>query len=167
MLVSRRSEAPGPDREVGDAARWHLKAAQAANTLDIRLAATVIYVPSVAEATAFYQRAFGFELVFSSDAGDYAELELGGARLAFDSETLADAEGPPGGYRPNRSEAPPAGYELMVHTGSVAEAMDVAIEAGATQLSPPRKKSWSQEIAYVRDPWGTLIAIGSPWEAGK
>jgi lactoylglutathione lyase len=129
----------------------------------MKFAATILYVPDVVTALEFYERAFGFSRAFVSDEGDYGELDTGDVRLAFDAETLAD-ETLPAGYRPNRRDEPPPAIEVMLATDDVEIAVRQAIGAGAQLLAPQRKMPWGQTIAYVRDPWGALVAVGTPWQ---
>jgi uncharacterized glyoxalase superfamily protein PhnB len=36
-----------------------------------------------------------------------------------------------------------------------------AVSAGASAVIPPHVKPWGQEVAYVRDLYGTLVEIAS------
>lgn len=36
-----------------------------------------------------------------------------------------------------------------------------AVEAGAVAVAPPERKPWGQVMAYVRDPDGVLVQIGT------
>ena len=131
----------------------------------MRFAATIIYVPDVPAALAFYEIGFGLAPAFISEEGDYGELETGDVRLGFDSEELADRARLPDGYRPNRASDPPPGIEIMLTADDVPGAVKRATDAGAQLLVGPDEKPWGQTIAYVRDPWGTLVALGTPWSA--
>jgi lactoylglutathione lyase len=130
-----------------------------------RLAATIVYVPDVRAGLEFYERAFGLIRSHLDDDGGYGEIDVGGLRLGFDSEALADRWGPVGGFRPNRADDVPPAIELMFEVEDVGEAVARAETAGATALSLPESKPWGQTIAYLRDPWGILIAVGTPWRA--
>ncbi len=127
--------------------------------------ATIFYVPDVREALDFYERAFGFSGGTVSEEGDYAEVVVGGAKLAFDAEAIADDFGLPDGYRRNRRADQPIGLELLFTTDDVEAGVQRAVAAGAELTVPAEHKEWGQTLAYVRDPWGVLIAIGTPWEA--
>lgn len=129
------------------------------------LAATIIYVPDVPAALDFWERAFGLQRSYLAPDGDYGELGTDGARIGFDSVALAERWGPPGGFRPVRPADRPAGVELMLHADDVPSALARAVEAGASALGSPEERPWGQTIAYVCDPWGTLVAIGTPWRA--
>jgi lactoylglutathione lyase len=131
----------------------------------MRYAATILYVPDVPAAVDFYRSAFDLVPTYVAPDGGYAEFDAGGARLGLDSETLADEEGPPCGYQRNRRAGPPAGVEIMFTSDDLLSDVERAVAAGAELLDGPRQKSWGQEIAYVRDPWGILVAIATPWRA--
>ncbi len=49
---------------------------------------TILYVPDVPAAMAFYEQAFGLEKLFLHDAGDYGEMNTGATKLAFSSLEL-------------------------------------------------------------------------------
>ena len=135
MTVSSKAECPSARRVPG-----------------VRVAATILYVPDVAAALAFYERAFGLEASFSAPDGSYATLA--GAPLAFASVDMAPAaEGPPGR---------PAGFEVWIEAQDVPAALAQALAAGAEPVQDPVTKPWGQVVAYVRDPNGTLIELGTP-----
>ena len=127
--------------------------------MDISFRYTIIYVPDVAAALDFFGRAFGFETRFTDPSGDYGELITGDTTLAFVSEQLATSN--IGSFQPNRADAAPAGIEVALITSDVAAAVDQALAAGATSLTDPEEKPWGQVVAYVREPNGVLIEIGS------
>ena len=127
----------------------------------MRYAWTIIYVPDVAVAVGFYQRAFGLEQRFMAEGGEYAELETGGTALGLAASTMA-ASNFAQPIRENDAAAPPAGIEIGFETEDVAAAYARAIEAGATPLAEPQQKPWGQTVAYVRDPNGVLVELGSP-----
>jgi lactoylglutathione lyase len=120
----------------------------------MRVAATILYVPDVAAALAFYERAFGLEAGFVAPDGSYATLGGQGAVLAFAKTAMApDAEGAVGA---------PAGFEVWIEAEDVPAALARAVAAGAEPVQEPVVKPWGQTVAYVRDPNGTLIELGSP-----
>ena len=51
------------------------------------------------------------------------------------------------------------GTELAFWTRYVAAAFRVAVEAGATALTPPRVMPWGQTVAYVQAPEGTILGF--------
>jgi catechol 2,3-dioxygenase-like lactoylglutathione lyase family enzyme len=128
---------------------------------DARFAYTIIYVPDVPRAMAFYVRAFGLSGRFISDDGDYGELETGAVTLAFASESLGEAN-LPDGYQRHRPEQSPFGYEIAFATTDVAAAVQQSIAAGGALVVEPKVKPWGQTVAYVRDPNGVLFEICTP-----
>ena len=71
-----------------------------------------------------------------------------------------------GGQLPGRRGAPdaarPGNVELALVSPDVDGATAHAIEAGCTSLADPIDKPHGQRVAYVRDPFGTLVEIASP-----
>ena len=51
------------------------------------------------------------------------------------------------------------GTELAFWTRDVTTAFQVAVEAGATELTPPRVMPWGQTVAYVQAPEGTILGF--------
>ena len=127
----------------------------------VKFGYTIVYVPDVAKAIAFYQAAFGLSPRFIHESGDYGELDTGQTTLSFASHELAGSN-LPGGYQRPDPAAPPLGIELAFVTPDVVAAVAQAIEAGATLAAEPRNKPWGQTVAYVRAPEGTLIELCTP-----
>lgn len=120
----------------------------------VRVAATILYVPDVAAALVFDGRAFGLEASFAAPDGSYATLAGDGPALAFASVDMAPAAaGAPGR---------PAGFEVWIEAPDVSAALAQALAAGAEPVQDPVTKPWGQVVAYVRDPNGTLIELGTP-----
>jgi lactoylglutathione lyase len=53
------------------------------------------------------------------------------------------------------------GVEIALVVEDVEVAFRSALEAGATKEAEPKTKPWGQIVAYVRDPDGVLVEIGS------
>ena len=117
----------------------------------------IVYVEEPSKAVAFYKDAFGFDVKF--DVGDYAELSTGSTTLAFASYALGEKNFP-GGVQ--RAGDQPANVELALVTTEVDEAFTGAVEAGCTPLADPEDKPQGQRVAYVRDPFGTLLELATP-----
>ena len=128
----------------------------------MRLAWTIVYVPDVPAALAFWERAFGFSRAFLSDDGDYGELATGDTTLAFASAGMAAGLGAP--VTLASPEAPAPGIELALATEDVEAGYARAVEAGATPVKPPTAMPWGQVVSYVRDPNGVLVEICTPIE---
>ena len=121
----------------------------------------IVYVRDVEASVRFYERAFGLALRFAAPEGDYAELETGATALGLASRELAASNfAPP--IRENDPGLPPAAFEIGFEVKDVAAAYARAVEAGATPLAEPVEKPWGQTVAYVRDPDGILVELGSP-----
>lgn len=128
---------------------------------DVRFGYTIVYVPDVERALAFYSQAFGFERGFVSPDGSYGELVTGSTTLSFASEALGEEHFAHGFLRHSIAN-PPFGTELAFTTGDVDATIAAALDAGAHLLVPAETKSWGQTVAWVRDPNGVLIEICTP-----
>jgi lactoylglutathione lyase len=128
---------------------------------DVRFAYTIVYVPDVPSALAFYAQAFGFKQGFVSPDGSYGELVTGETTLSFASEALGDSHFAHGFLRHSLAN-PPFGTELAFTTSDVDATVRTALDAGAQLLVPAEVKPWGQTVAYVRDPIGVLIEICTP-----
>lgn len=129
-----------------------------------RFAYTIVYVPDVAAAAAFYESAFGCAIRFITESGDYAELDTGDVTLSFASEGLADSN-LPDGYHRHTPGTPPLATELCFVSDEIDTIWQQAISAGATVVTEPVTKPWGQTLGYVRDPQGVLIEIATPISA--
>jgi uncharacterized glyoxalase superfamily protein PhnB len=121
---------------------------------------TIVYVRDVGETIGFWERAFGLKRRFVDENNDYGEMETGETTLAFASNSLGESN-LPGGFRKNDPSEPPAGVELALVAEDVDGAYHHAVEAGAASEAEPKTKPWGQKVAYVRDPDGMLVEIGS------
>jgi len=121
---------------------------------------TIAYVRDVGETVGFWERAFGLKRRFVGENNEYGEMETGETTLAFASNSLGESN-LPGGFRKNDPSEPPAGVEIALVVEDVELAFRSALEAGATKEAEPKIKPWGQIVAYVRDPDGVLVEIGS------
>ena len=118
----------------------------------------ILYVPDVGAAMDFYARAFGLELRFLHDGGDYGEMATGETRLAFSSIALMQSLGKQVAHEaPERPR-----FELAFATDDVAAALQRALSAGAALVQGAKDMPWGQTISYVRAPEGTLVEICTP-----
>jgi catechol 2,3-dioxygenase-like lactoylglutathione lyase family enzyme len=118
----------------------------------------ILYVPDVGAAMDFYARAFGLELRFLHDGGDYGEMATGETRLAFSSIALMQSLG-----KQVASAAPERpSFELAFATDDVPAALERALSAGAALVQGATDMPWGQTISYVRAPEGTLVEICTP-----
>lgn len=56
----------------------------------------------------------------------------------------------------------PPNVEIALAAEDVDAAYTGALEAGCSSLAPPADKPQSQRVAYVRDPFGTLVELATP-----
>jgi catechol 2,3-dioxygenase-like lactoylglutathione lyase family enzyme len=126
----------------------------------MRLGYVIAYVPDVAAAVEFYERAFGLARRFVDGGGLYAEMETGGTALAFAGEPMAEKSGLP--IRHNRPGDAPPGIEIALVTDDVPAAVERATAAGASLAKAAERKPWGQTVAYVRDLNGLLIELCTP-----
>ena len=118
----------------------------------------ILYVSDVGATMDFYARAFGLELRFLHDGGDYGEMATGETRLAFSSIALMQSLGKQ--VAPAAPERP--SFELAFATDDVPAALDRALSAGAALVKGATDMPWGQTISYVRAPEGTLVEICTP-----
>ena len=126
-----------------------------------RLGWVIVYVSSVEQALAFYERAFGLARKFIDETGNFGELDTGATTLAFLSEQIAGSS-LEGGFQRAPLDGPPCNIELCLVFDDVEAAHAHAVSAGCVPLKAPALKPWGQTVAYVRDPFGTLIELASP-----
>lgn len=125
----------------------------------MRLGYVIIYVKSIQETVAFYEKAFGLKRRFVHESGAYAEMETGTTALAFVDEQFVKDLLP---FRPNRHSEQAAGIEISLVTDHVEQQFDKAILSGAISVVKPTQKPWGQIVSYVRDNNGCLVEICSP-----
>lgn len=121
----------------------------------------IVYVDDPPAAREFYMRAFGLQGGFVAPTTTYAELDTGATKLAFAAYTLGEANFP-GGVRAAAFEGQPANMEIALVADDVDGAYIRALEAGCSSLSEPSDKPHGQRVAYVRDPYGTLVELATP-----
>lgn len=119
---------------------------------------TILYVENVRQTLDFYEAAFGFEIGFLHEAGDYGELVTGDTKLAFSSTKLMQDLG----KNPSKPKADAPAFELAFETGDVDDALQKALGKGAALVQNVRQEPWGQTTAYVTDVNGYLIEICSP-----
>ena len=122
----------------------------------------IVYVDDPPVTREFYMRAFGLAGGFVAGSGTYAELDTGATKLAFAAYSLGE-QNFPGGVRPAaRDDGTPPNVELALVAADVDGAFTRALEAGCTALAEPKDKPQGQRVAYVRDPFGTLVELATP-----
>lgn len=127
----------------------------------VKLGYTILYVASVADTVAFYERAFDVERGMVAETGEYGELRTGGTTLAFAANSFAEElTGVPFEAAAPGKAAPPV--ELGFVTDAVEADFDRAVSAGAVVVKRPERKPWGQLVGHVRDNNGFLVEICSP-----
>jgi uncharacterized glyoxalase superfamily protein PhnB len=126
----------------------------------MQLGYTILYVPDVAAAVAFYENAFGLSQRFIDDSGQYAEMETGATALAFAHESMAAANGLPIQGAALAGRAPP--MELAFVSETPEAAFDRAVAHGASPIVAVEEKPWGQRVGHLRDPNGFIVEICSP-----
>lgn len=126
----------------------------------MRFGYTILYVPDVAAAVAFYEAAFGLERRFLDESGMYAEMETGSVALAFAHESMAEANGFL--IEPARLEGKASPVELAFVSDTPADAFAHAVKHGASVVRPVEEKPWGQHVGHLRDLNGVVVEICSP-----
>jgi lactoylglutathione lyase len=129
--------------------------------VELRLGWVIVYVDDPAAASAFYERTFGLPREFAAADGSYAQLDSGPTKLAFASYALG-ASNFDGGVHRAPVGAQPTNVEIALIADDVDMAHARALAAGCTPLAAPQNKPHGQRVAYVRDPFGTLIELATP-----
>jgi lactoylglutathione lyase len=128
----------------------------------MRLGWVIVYVDDPPAAREFYMRAFGLEGGFAAGSGTYAELDTGPTKLAFAAYSLGE-QNVPGGVTPaTTGGGAPPNVELALVAEDVDAAYARALEAGCSSLAEPKDKPQGQRVAWVRDPFGTLLELATP-----
>jgi predicted enzyme related to lactoylglutathione lyase len=129
--------------------------------LELRLGWVIVYVDDPQAAATFYEATFGLRREFTASDGSYAQLDTGPTKLAFASYALGE-ENFAGGVTRASHDGPPPNVEITLVADDVDEAHARALEAGAASLAEPQDKPHGQRVAYVRDPFGTLVELATP-----
>jgi lactoylglutathione lyase len=95
-------------------------------------------VPDVTRAVDFWQRAFGLEVGFAHESGQYTELATGTTKLGFVAEALAAENGVH--FRTNRLDGDPPAIEIALVTTELDAAWKRALAAGAVASRRPRSR---------------------------
>lgn len=122
----------------------------------LKFATVVIYTDDVLATVEFYRRVTGLEPTYYDEEIGFAQLgeDQAVAIASHEAGMLMIADG----YIQARSERV-RGTELAFWTSDVAAAFQVAVEAGAIALTPPRVMPWGQTVAYVQAPEGTVLGF--------
>jgi lactoylglutathione lyase len=128
--------------------------------ITMQLGWTIVYVDDPPAVLEFYERTFGLTRDFV--AGDsYAQLDTGATKLAFAAYSLGE-DNFPGGVRRAGADGPPPNVEIVLVHDDVDAAYRIALDAGCESLAEPEDKPQGQRVAFVRDPFGTLLELATP-----
>jgi len=130
-------------------------------SITMSLGWVIVYVDDPAAATDFYVRTFGLTSEFVAPGGTYAQLDTGSTKLAFAAYSLGN-DNFPGGVRRAGTEGPPHNVEVVLVHEDVDTAYGIALAAGCESLAAPEDKPQGQRVAFVRDPFGTLLELATP-----
>jgi len=127
-----------------------------------RLGIVILAVEDLQRAATFYNRLFAWP--HQVDSPSYIELLLPeGMRLG-----LYDRHG----FARNTGQAPvpvPSGdiaaTELYLYVDDVAATLARATAVGGRLLSPAAPRDWGDEVAYLTDPDGNVVALARPSRA--
>ncbi len=117
---------------------------------------TILAVPDVARAAAFYERAFGWGRAV--DAPVYVELAMasGGRLGVYERRSFGRNTGEVPHEIPAGALAP---CELYFHVDDLDLAIERLRAAGARELSPRMRRDWGDEAAYFADPFGNVVVV--------
>jgi lactoylglutathione lyase len=128
--------------------------------LELKLGWVIVYVDQPAAVSAFYAETFGLQPEFAAPDGSYAQLDTGPTKLAFASYGLGDGNFDGGVQRPATTQ--PNNVEIALVAQDVDSAHAAALAAGCENLAAPQDKPHGQRVAFVRDPFGTLVELATP-----
>ena len=123
----------------------------------MKLDYVIIYVEDAVRATEFYREAFGLAVKFVHESKLYVEMETGETTLAFAGDEML-----PMNIGIEAGKGLKNVFEIALSTADVQAAFDKAIATGAKALKPMETKPWGQDVAYVADPFGTIVEICTP-----
>ena len=128
-------------------------------TGNARLGLVILAVADLSRARAFYRSGFGWTA--EVDDPVYVEFRLpGGMRLGLYAR---DAFARNVGQRPFAiPDGAVAATELYLYPDDLGATVERLTAAGARLLSPLAARAWGDEVIYVADPDGTVIALARP-----
>jgi lactoylglutathione lyase len=129
--------------------------------VELQLGWVIAYVDEPLAASAFYERVFGLRGEFAAPDGSYAQMDTGATKLAFASYDLG-LKNFAGGVRRAVVQETPSNVEITLVAADVDAAFAAAVAAGCKVLAEPQDKPHGQRVAYVRDPFGTLLELATP-----
>lgn len=125
--------------------------------MDLRLAVIGLVVSDLATTLAFYRR-LGLDLPDQADAQPHVEIEVGGLRLAFDSEQVMRSFDPAYSRPVGGSQRMSLAFECR-SPGEVDTAYAELTSAGYEGHLAPWDAPWGMRYAVVHDPDGTPVDL--------
>ncbi|MDJ0382898.1 VOC family protein [Streptomyces sp. G-G2] len=117
----------------------------------VRRAFPVLRARRVGATAAFYER-LGFQAGHRHPAKgepDFVALRRDETELAVSRDDRA-------------ADRPAGGVDLFVFVDAVDAVVDALRAAGAPVVQEPENTPWGERVAYVRDPAGNRVGLGSP-----
>ena len=127
----------------------------------MKLGYAILYVDDVATSVKAWEAAFGLELRFLHDSGEYAELVTGETTLSFAGREFGKTHFTDEATLASFDQAP-ARFELGLVTDDVPAAFARAVDAGMASIVEPAVKPWGQTVAWVKDGDGILVELATP-----
>ncbi|MDQ6467426.1 VOC family protein [Exiguobacterium acetylicum] len=118
---------------------------------------TILYVEDTARTLTFYRDVLGLSV--KAEHGSYIEFETGQTTLAFN--TREDVQRLIPDYTIPSGKAQQT-LEIGFVTDDVPTLFQKVEAAGYKTVLTPVEKPWGQVVAYVLDPDGHLIELGTP-----
>jgi lactoylglutathione lyase len=123
----------------------------------MRLSFAIVYVKSIKDSVAFYEKAFGLKCTMLHESGLYAEMETGNTTLGFSQHQLIDFLKID--YQQSTLSTPPFGVQITFEPEDVDRAYEHALYCGAKAVKAPEVMPWNWKCAYLRDIDGFLIEL--------
>ncbi len=112
-------------------------------------------------AVAFYERAFGAQLVYSDEMpgghGVFAQLKIGDSYI----QLAEDSSGPSESKFRSPQRLGGTSVVLERYVDDVDAAFQRAVDAGATGIIQPGDMFFGDRYAWVADPWGHIWAMAT------
>jgi len=124
-----------------------------------RLVLSILAVTDLPTAADFYSKAFGWTRLVDEET--YVEFALpGGHRLGlYSREGFAVNTG----RRPQRPiRGATTATELYFYVADLAGTIEHVISCGADLLAGAEPRAWGEEVAYLADPEGNVLALAKP-----
>jgi uncharacterized glyoxalase superfamily protein PhnB len=111
-------------------------------------------IDGAARAAAFYEKAFGAQLVFMQPPDEKGRTMHAHVYLNGSSIMMSD-------FYPEHGHpvVPPQGFNLMILTDNIDADYKRAVDAGCTATQPPQDMFWGDRYGQLKDPFGVTWAM--------